>query len=165
MPVIIQWSEQCNEQENCYILVTPAGMLKVCQAGPVITKTHWIFESTDPSGVITRECEQLLVYLNKPANTLKVNLLKQGSEYRNKVWTGINNIPAGQVLSYRELAKQLGSGARAVANACRDNPFPGIIPCHRVVSVTGLGGYMGKSAGQPIEIKKQLLAIESVSDV
>ena len=47
-----------------------------------------------------------------------------------------------------------------MANACRDNPFPVIIPCHRVVAVSGLGGYMGQIDGRALEIKKKLLVNE-----
>ena len=88
-------------------------------------------------------------------------LQKQGTDFRNKVWAEICKIPVGQVLSYSVIAEKVDSGARAVANACRDNPFPGIIPCHRVVSVSGLGGYMGQTSGKFFEIKKNLLLIES----
>jgi methylated-DNA-[protein]-cysteine S-methyltransferase len=65
------------------------------------------------------------------------------------------------VISYSELAKKIDSGARAVANACRSNPFPGLIPCHRVVSVNGLGGYAGETSGKFLEIKRKLLLLES----
>jgi methylated-DNA-[protein]-cysteine S-methyltransferase len=66
------------------------------------------------------------------------------------------------VISYTDLANRVSSGARAVANACRDNPFPGIIPCHRVVAINGLGGYMGDTRGELFEIKNKLLRLESV---
>ncbi|MCK5190962.1 MAG: MGMT family protein [Methylococcales bacterium] len=106
------------------------------------------------------QCKQIQDYLNNPTSSLSVNLQKQGSDFRNKVWAEICKIPVGKVLSYSELASKAGSGARAVANACRDNPFPGIIPCHRVVSVSGLGGYMGQTSGKLFSIKEKLLAIE-----
>jgi methylated-DNA-[protein]-cysteine S-methyltransferase len=66
-------------------------------------------------------------------------------------------IPYGQVISYNELAKRIGNpnSARAVGNAVGANPIPIIVPCHRVVSSRGLGGY---SSG--IEIKKMLLRLE-----
>jgi methylated-DNA-[protein]-cysteine S-methyltransferase len=61
------------------------------------------------------------------------------------------------VLRYGELAKVLDSGARAVAAACRANPLPILIPCHRVVSHKGLGGYMGQVEGKEVAIKQWLL--------
>ncbi len=162
MPVIISWSEQNTKMENCFKLSTPVGILNVYQVDNVITKTEWSLASTEKLTIVNEQGKQILSFLNNPANILKLNLLKQGSEYRNKVWDGISNIPVGEVLSYSELARQLDSGARAIANACRENPFPLIIPCHRVVSKTGLGGYMGETSGKALEIKKKLLALESV---
>lgn len=67
----------------------------------------------------------------------------QGTEFQQKVWQALLRIPAGEVLSYGALAKRLDSSARAVGNACRSNPFPIVVPCHRVVSASGIGGYAG----------------------
>ncbi len=67
----------------------------------------------------------------------------------------------GSVLSYSELANKIDSGPRAVANVCRDNFYPGIIPYHRVVAKADLGGFMGKTKGKPMEIKRRLLQMET----
>ncbi|MCW8917774.1 MAG: methylated-DNA--[protein]-cysteine S-methyltransferase [Gammaproteobacteria bacterium] len=80
-----------------------------------------------------------------------------GTPFQRRVWQLLQQIPAGQSRSYGELATALGSGARAVAAACRANPLPVLIPCHRVVAASGLGGYMGKSGGVELEIKRWLL--------
>ena len=162
MPVIICWFEQKTKKECCFKLSTPVGILNVYQVDSMVVKTEWNLESTEALTDVSEQCKSILHYLNNPATDLNLNLLKQGSDFRNKVWGEISKISPGQVLSYSELARQIDSGARAVANACRDNPFPGIIPCHRVISVSGLGGYMGQTTGRALEIKKQLLAIESV---
>ena len=62
--------------------------------------------------------------------------------------------------TYGELAKLLNTSAQAVGNACRENPIPIIIPCHRVVSRASLGGYCGKTSGSKIQIKTWLLQNE-----
>jgi len=93
-------------------------------------------------------------------NVFQVRLLRRGSAFCQSVWLALNEIPMGQVLTYSELAAKLHSGPRAVAQACRMNPYPGIIPCHRVVSKTGLGGFMGQSGGAWIELKQRLLNYE-----
>ena len=72
----------------------------------------------------------------------------------------MRRIPIGQVVTYGELAKALDSSARAVAGACRANPIPILIPCHRVVAATGLGGYMGETGGEALAIKQWLLQHE-----
>ncbi|HAJ71366.1 MAG TPA: cysteine methyltransferase, partial [Methylophilaceae bacterium] len=74
-------------------------------------------------------------------------------------WSAISAIPLGQTRTYSELAAQIGSGPRAVANACGANHLPLVVPCHRVVAKNGLGGFMGgKEAG--LKIKKWLLQHE-----
>ncbi|MDH5360986.1 MAG: MGMT family protein, partial [Gammaproteobacteria bacterium] len=68
----------------------------------------------------------------------------------------------GSVLSYGELAAKLNSSARAVGNACRKNPLPIIVPCHRVVAKSGIGGYSGQTEGPLIEQKRRLLRHEGI---
>jgi methylated-DNA-[protein]-cysteine S-methyltransferase len=76
------------------------------------------------------------------------------------VWQLLQQIPTGQTRRYGELATQLGSSAQAVAGACRANPLSILIPCHRVVAAGGLGGYMGQTEGEALEIKRWLLHYE-----
>lgn len=80
-----------------------------------------------------------------------------GTPFQVLVWKGLMHIPYGQVITYSDLGNRIGkpSSARAVGNAVGANPIPIIVPCHRVVSSRGLGGY---SSG--IEIKKKLLRLE-----
>lgn len=86
----------------------------------------------------------------------------QGTEFQQKVWSVLRAIPSGQVKTYGEIATEINSSARAVGNACRNNPIPLIIPCHRVVSAQGLGGFVGQTQGPKISIKHQLLLHEGV---
>ena len=82
------------------------------------------------------------------------------SRFTQKVLKTTSQIPFGKTLSYSEVAKLSGSskGARAVGSALNRNPFPVLIPCHRVVSKTGAVG--GFSAGT--QIKKKLLKLEGI---
>ena len=77
-----------------------------------------------------------------------------------RVWQALKQIPAGESICYGELAKQLGTSARAVGNACRANPLPIVVPCHRVVSASGLGGFMGQTQGAELTVKQWLLKHE-----
>jgi len=72
------------------------------------------------------------------------------------------SIPRGQVATYGDLARQLGKpgGRRAVGQAMGRNPIPIIVPCHRVVSSTGLGGF---SAEEGPDLKTRLLAHEGAT--
>ena len=69
-------------------------------------------------------------------------------------------IPCGHVLTYGEIAAQLGSSPRAVGQACGNNPIPIVIPCHRVVAKSGMGGFMHHNGGFALDIKRWLLAHE-----
>ncbi len=86
-----------------------------------------------------------------------------GTNFQLAVWNEIAKITPGKTKTYSELANILGKpkSARAVANACGKNPYPGPIPCHRVIRSDGsLGGYSGAGG---IKIKRKLLLKERVS--
>lgn len=89
--------------------------------------------------------------------TEEVPFQVEGTAFQQRVWQHLRRIPDGQVVRYGDLAKALGSAPRAVAGACRANPLPILIPCHRVVATTGPGGYMGKTGGEALAIKQWLL--------
>jgi methylated-DNA-[protein]-cysteine S-methyltransferase len=84
-----------------------------------------------------------------------------GTPFQLRVWQAIYAIPVGETRTYGQLAALLGSGPRAVANACGANPFPIIIPCHRVVAKSGIGGFLqGKKYG--VLVKQWLLQHEGI---
>jgi len=86
-----------------------------------------------------------------------------GTEFQKKVWSEIDKIPRGSVITYSQLAINIKrpKAARAVANACRANPNPIKTPCHRVIRSDGdVGGYSGSGG---IKKKKELLRKEGVT--
>lgn len=105
---------------------------------------------------------QILEYLKTPQFMFDLPLNPHGTGFQQSVWHYLRSIPAGEVRTYGEVAAELGSSARAVGNACRRNPLPLVIPCHRVVSASGIGGFAGHIAGTQIDTKRQLLAHEGV---
>jgi methylated-DNA-[protein]-cysteine S-methyltransferase len=160
MPIIINWVELNNKTDSCVEIPLFEECFSIHYVDNTIAKTEWNLRLLNNPIEINSQWKDIQRYLNNPTETLTINLKKQGSVFRNKVWAEMCKIPVGQTLTYSALARQIDSGARAVANACRDNPFPVIIPCHRVVAVSGLGGYMGQIDGRALEIKKKLLANE-----
>jgi methylated-DNA-[protein]-cysteine S-methyltransferase len=84
--------------------------------------------------------------------------LSPATDFQRQVWRLTRLIPYGETRSYGWLAKRLGKigAARAVGQALARNPLPIIIPCHRVVSNGGLGGYSGG-----VGVKKSLLRLEA----
>ena len=85
-----------------------------------------------------------------------------GTSFQLEVWNYLKKIPKGKVKTYLEVAKAIGkpNAFRAVANAVGKNPYPPIIPCHRVIRSDGtLGGYSGKGG---IQQKRRLLRSENI---
>ena len=83
--------------------------------------------------------------------------------FQKKVWHEMLKIPRGSVISYKELAQNIGKpkAYRAVANACGKNPFPIDVPCHRVIASNGnIGGFSMRGG---IMKKKQLLLSEGIN--
>src|SRR5207247_2139347 len=71
----------------------------------------------------------------------------EGSEFQRRLWDALCTIPRGKTLTYGELAQRLGAEPRAIGQACGDNRFPIVIPCHRVVAADGLGGFAHSTTG------------------
>ncbi|WP_047551458.1 methylated-DNA--[protein]-cysteine S-methyltransferase [Methylotenera sp. G11] len=116
-------------------------------------------ESDNP--VVQSACRQVMLYLQNPTAAFDLPTAQQGTDFQQRVWQAIAAIPLGQTRTYTELAAQVGSGPRAVANACGANSLPLLVPCHRVVARNGLGGFMqGRQNG--LLIKQWLLRHESV---
>lgn len=86
----------------------------------------------------------------------------QWTSFRRRVSEELQRVPPGQTVTYGELARRAGSpkAARAVGGAMASNPFPILVPCHRVVGANGLPG--GFTAAGGLETKNRLLEIEGV---
>jgi O-6-methylguanine DNA methyltransferase len=87
--------------------------------------------------------------------------LSTGTSFQQAVWQALQRIPAGETMSYGEVARRVGKpgAARAVGAACGANPIPVLVPCHRVLaSGGGLGGF---TAG--LDWKRKLLAREGIA--
>ena len=108
---------------------------------------------------------QLRAWLRDPNFEFGLPLAPAGTHFQRRVWQQIAAIPAGQTRSYGEVAATIHSGPRAVGNACGANPYPIVVPCHRVVAAhQGLGGFGGKRSGSRgdflLDIKRWLLQHE-----
>lgn len=107
---------------------------------------------------------ELLEYLEGKRTRLEwpLDLALARSEFHRSVLRATAGIPHGAVMSYAGVACEVGkpSATRAVAQALRWNPLPIVIPCHRVVGSSGdLTGY----AGDKLDLKERLLAVEGVA--
>lgn len=105
---------------------------------------------------------QLRAYLANPGFEFGLPLRPSGTAFQRRVWAEIEKIPLGQVRTYGEVAKNLHNAPRAVGQACGANPFPLVVPCHRVVATGGgLGGFARHGGGFLVDIKRWLLTHEN----
>ena len=104
--------------------------------------------------------EELSAYLADPGHVFKLPLQMGGSVFQQRVWQQIAAIPAGETSTYGDLAAALQSAPRAVGNACGANPIPLVVPCHRVVGKSGLGGFNRQQTNLTLDIKRWLLRHE-----
>ncbi len=102
---------------------------------------------------------QLAAYFQGELREFDLPLSLAGTEFQLQVWRKLREIPYGEIVSYGELARQLGNskGARAVGLANGSNPIPIIVPCHRVIG--GNGSLVGYGGG--LSIKRRLLSLEA----
>lgn len=124
------------------------------------------FLTTEQTPFVTDEAapavELLQRYLEGQAVVASATALLQprGTPFQQSVWQELQRIPYGSVCTYGELARRLNSSPRAVAGACRANPLPLLVPCHRVVAANGAGGYLGQTSGHGPALKQWLLQHE-----
>jgi methylated-DNA-[protein]-cysteine S-methyltransferase len=100
-------------------------------------------------------------YFRDPGYVIRLPTRESGTGFQRRVWHAIAAIAPGATRTYGELAAELGSSARAIGGACRANPCPLVVPCHRVVARRGLGGFAGDRDGRLLAIKRWLVAHES----
>lgn len=96
--------------------------------------------------VLQEAVSQLMAYFEGKRTTFDFKLNPKGTEFQQKVWNGLLEIPFGKTMSYLELSKKLGDikAIRAVASANGKNPLWIVVPCHRVIGTDGsLTGYAG----------------------
>ena len=145
-------------------LIAPFGVLGIVCNEDTLTGIQFLAADTvvqAPQSPFAKEiCKQLLAYFDDADFHFNLPVKLAGTDHQNKVWQAMCAIPRGQTRQYGELAHELASSPRAVGQACGANPIPLVIPCHRVVSKTGMGGFAHHRDGYELDIKRWLLAHE-----
>ena len=147
------------------VIDSPVGRLGLRLAGARLASIAFVTRrvaarpATPAAGPVVA---RLRAYFEDPGAGFMLPLALTGTAFQLQVWAALRQIPVGATRTYGELARMLGSGPRAVAGACRSNPLPIIVPCHRVVAADGLGGYGGATRGPRVGIKRWLLMHEGV---
>lgn len=157
---------RANESDSEYDVLyrAPFAVLGIRTDGEWLCELDYLPLDVSPREPVTalahEAVRQIERYLADPAFRFDLPLRIRGSEFRKRVWEVMQTIPAGQTLTYGEVARRLESAARAVGGACGDNRIPLIIPCHRVVARNGIGGFMHTTGKRETGIKRWLLAHE-----
>ena len=155
-----------NNPSNIFsVIATPFGNLGITVTSDKLKQIHFL-----PEAPLTPKLDKhtqvvadaLQAYFNNSKNSFDLITLVQGTDFQKKVWNALTKIPCGTTLSYQALAQKLKTGPRAVGNACRRNPIPVVVPCHRVVAKKNLGGFAGQTDGALMQIKQWLLTHEGV---
>ncbi len=137
---------------------TPVGRLAVTEEDGRITRLRWGGEAASgtPGPVSLRALDQLRAYFAGELRAFDLPLAL-GQGFQARFLAALLDIPFGETRTYGDLAGALGVPAQAIGQACGANRIPVIIPCHRVLGASGLGGYSGRGG---IETKVWLLRHE-----
>jgi methylated-DNA-[protein]-cysteine S-methyltransferase len=142
-------------------LHTPVGDLSVAEDDGAIVSVDWGWgRDQDETALLRSAREQLHAYFDGALTVFDLPLAPAGSPYRQRVWRALLAIPYGATRSYLDIARDAGGSPRSVGGANGANPIPIIIPCHRVVATTGIGGYSG---GDGLPTKRALLLLEALA--
>jgi len=139
---------------------TPTGPVTLTQQDDAISGVDWGGQGDDHSALLDRAAAQMAAYFDDAANGFDIPLDVAGSEFQRAVCDAMLAIPVGETRTYGDIARDLGVPAQAVGQACGGNPIPIIIPCHRVLGATGLGGFSGAGG---VETKVVLLRHEGAA--
>ena len=141
---------------------SPFGALTITEDAGNITKLSWSTGGTDTNPLLEESKSQLDAYFAGTLTTFTLPLKVQGSDLQRRTCAAMQSIPFGETRTYGDLAKDLGASAQAIGQACGGNPIPIIIPCHRILGASNLGGFSG---GTGIETKVALLKHEGAASL
>lgn len=146
------------------LIKTPLGTASITGDANGITEISILSEgdlSKEIPATLKEPVQQLLEYFDGKRTHFDFRINPQGTEFQQKVWHELLQIPFGKTVSYMDITKKLGDvkAIRAVASANGKNPLWIVVPCHRVIGTDGsLTGYAGG-----LWRKKWLLEHESPS--
>ena len=135
------------EKLGCYLIVERSG-----------SRIKSIRLSSEPPDERSDLAEEIINHVENGGPSPKIELDLSGfSDFKKNVIITVMGIPRGQTMTYGEVARMAGSpgAARAVGMVMASNPYALVMPCHRVISKKGLGGY-----ASGVELKRKLLELE-----
>ncbi len=151
------------------VIAAPFGAVGIRTGDGLVKEVVYLpkaYPEKEPADALAEQAAwQIQRYFTEPDFRFELPLAPVGTAFQKKVWDTISAIPRGEVLTYGQVARRIGSAPRAVGQACGANWYPIIIPCHRVTATGGLGGFSNSddASGFHLGVKRWLLAHEDVA--
>jgi len=149
------------------VVISPLGKIGIKTSGEKLTHISFLSAASPtsaPSNPVAKDAaSQLDYYFRNPNFSFSLPLNPEGTPFQLSVWELLKTIPLGATLTYGGLAQKLATSSRAIGGACRRNPLPIVIPCHRIIAAQNLGGYSGAKTGELFKIKEWLLKHEGIN--
>ncbi|MEM7719297.1 MAG: methylated-DNA--[protein]-cysteine S-methyltransferase [Pseudomonadota bacterium] len=141
---------------------TPVGPLTLIETDEAITAVTWDDGGTDETPLLLKAARQVRAYFQDADSGFDLPLRVEGSPLQRAVCDAMLDIPLGETRTYGDLARKLDAPAQAIGQACGRNPIPVIIPCHRILGASSLGGFSG---GTGVDTKVALLKHEGAASL
>lgn len=141
---------------------TSTGPFTITEENGAITGATWGGTGNDDTPVLHQAETQVAAYFAGTLQDFALPLHIKASQFQRDVCAAMQAIPFGDTTTYGAIAKALDAPAQAIGQACGANPIALIIPCHRVLAATGLGGFSGTYG---IETKIWLLKHEGAASL
>ncbi|MBC2776290.1 methylated-DNA--[protein]-cysteine S-methyltransferase [Parasphingopyxis sp. GrpM-11] len=148
---------------TCRIIASPIGAIAISAGAEAIEQVRLLAADADPEAadhpLLDEAARQIGAYFAGRLTRFDLPLAPCSTQRGEELRAAIIAVPYGETQSYGELARRASSGPRAIGQACRRNPLPLIVPCHRVIASGGTIGYY--SGGSGIDTKAALLNHEA----
>lgn len=143
-------------------LDTPTGPFTVTETDGAITSANWGGNSDDHTPLLDKAAAQIAAYFDHALEAFDLPLRVNASQFQKDLCAAMLDIRFGETRTYGDIAKDLNVPAQAVGQGCGGNPIPLIIPCHRVLAASNLGGFSGIYG---VETKVTLLKHEGAASL
>ncbi|HQU67824.1 MAG TPA: methylated-DNA--[protein]-cysteine S-methyltransferase [Albidovulum sp.] len=140
---------------------TPIGPLTIRDEDGQIVALRWGGHGQEATPLLDEACRQIGDYFAGRRREFDLPVAFRDG-FQGEVMRAMCAIPFGETRTYGDLARELGVPAQAVGQACGANPVPVIVPCHRILGASGLGGF---SAPGGVETKVALLKHEGAASL